>query len=105
MMDVKVCAVMVGAEEEEKEDEKKDEAAGEQGPEMSEPEVEGLTARVCILKGYISRELVQLETLPAWHVLPNGVVLRSDPVALNFLERSENFGPQWPARMTFDEVT
>ena len=100
VMDVKVCAVMVGTEDEMKEDEKEDEAAEEQGPEMSEPEVEDLMARVCILKGYISRELVQLETLPGWHVLPNGVVVHSDPVALNFLDPSDNYGPEWPARMT-----
>lgn len=103
VMDVKVCAVMTEAVEEERieeNEEVEDEDLQQQGPEMSEPEIEDALARVCILKGYISRELVQLETLPGWHVLPNGVVVHSDPVALNFLDPSDNYGPEWPARMT-----
>ena len=105
VMDVKVCAVV--ADEEEGDDSggaEVPDADGreEQGPETSEPEVEEIdeSLRICILKGYISRELVQLETLPGWHVLPNGVVVHSDPVAVNFLDPSGNYGPEWPARMT-----
>ena len=37
---------------------------------------------------------------PGWHVLPNGIVAYSDPVATHYLDARDNFDVDWPSRMT-----
>ena len=66
----------------------------------TEEEKQGDEARICALRGFLSRELGELERSPGWHVLPNGVVVYSDSVALNFLDPRNNFDVEWPSRMT-----
>ena len=56
--------------------------------------------RVFILKGFLSRELIMMSRSPGWHVLPNGIVAYSDPVATHYLDARDNFDTDWPARMT-----
>ena len=62
------------------------------------------TLRVMALKGYLSRELALLEGLPGWHVLPNGVVVYSDPQATHLLDASGSFGREWCSRMTLVKI-
>ena len=57
-----------------------------------------------MLWGYISRELAPLERIPGWHVLPNGVVVHSNPQARFFHDPSDSFGPEWSCRMTLLKV-
>ena len=57
-----------------------------------------------MLWGYISRELALLERIPGWRVLPNGVVVYSNPHARFFHDASDSFGPEWSCRMTLLKV-
>ena len=52
--------------------------------------------RIMARRGFLSRELLELERSPGWHVLPNGVAVYSDAVALNYLDPSNNFDVEWP---------
>ena len=61
-------------------------------------------ARIRILKGYLSRELAMLESIPGWHVLPNGIVVHFNPTATHLLDATANFGPEWTSRMTLVKI-
>ena len=60
-------------------------------------------ARIRILKGYLSRELAMLESIPGWHV-PNGIVVHFNPTATHLLDATANFGPEWTSRMTLVKI-
>ena len=47
----------------------------------TEEEKQGDEARICALRGFLSRELGELERSPGWHVLPNGVAVYSQQIA------------------------
>lgn len=52
------------------------------------------------LCGFISRELATLESVPGWHVLPNGIMAHSNPNATRFHDPSSAFGDEETSRMT-----
>ncbi|CAK8994567.1 unnamed protein product, partial [Durusdinium trenchii] len=58
-------------------------------------------ARACPeLRGFISRELAMLESVPGWHILPNGIMVHSNPNAMHFHDPRSAFGDEWTSRMT-----
>ena len=58
-------------------------------------------ARACPeLRGFISRELAMLESVPGWHILPNGIMVHSNPNAVYFHDPRSVFGDEWTSRMT-----
>ena len=58
-------------------------------------------ARACPeLRGFISRELAMLESVPGWHILPNGIMAHSNPNAMHFHDPRSAFGDEWTSRMT-----
>ena len=110
VMDVRVCAIEAeedgepgsGAVEAEAEEVKDDvemvSADGSDGDAKSTEQT--VIEKVMLLRGFLSRELQLLTRAPGWHVLPNGVMVYSDPTASHFLDASNQFGTEWPARMT-----
>ena len=57
--------------------------------------------RVCVLEGYLGKELKSIEKSPGWHRLPNGVLAHSDAVAYKFLSPKGMVGMHWKCRLTF----
>lgn len=53
--------------------------------------------RVLVLRGYLSRYVEELEYVPGWHRLPNGVVAHSDPVAVYMTDPSQSIEGDWKA--------
>ena len=99
VMDVKVCAAML--EDSKEESSSKETATTNNTQQHQQQQAEQQEAlHVFALKGYISSELMKLEVIPGWHVLPNGVVVYSDPVAQNYLDPRDNYNEEWKARMT-----
>ena len=63
-------------------------------PAVDEPErIFPAQAKKEMFWGYISRELALLERIPGWHVLPNGVIVYSNPHARFLHDASDSFGP------------
>ena len=56
--------------------------------------------RVMVLRGYLSRYVEELEFVPGWRRLPNGVIAHSDPVAVYMVDPSQSIEGDWKARMT-----
>ena len=56
--------------------------------------------RVCVLRGYPSKYVQDLEKAPGWHRLPNGVSAYSDPVATHFMDPSHSIEGDMKGRLT-----
>ena len=56
--------------------------------------------RVCVLRGFLSKYVEELELSLGWHRLPNGVIVYSDPVAIRLVDARQSVDGEWKSRMT-----
>ena len=75
-------------------------AVKEDRSQKEEDQDRGRDLHVCMLKGYPSKYVQELEKAQGWHRLPNGVSAYSDPVATHFMDLTYSIEGDMKGRVT-----